>query len=612
MEWRTHRNYYLILWALGFILYANTLNHGYVLDDFSVIKENFVVKKGTEGISTIFKTHYRYGYGYQQANLYRPIPLTLFAIQWELSPDNPAFAHWFNVIAFMLLASLIYLFLIKLLGNKHAFLALLSTLLFVAHPIHTEVVANIKSIDDILAFGFALSAFILLFQYLDQQKKKSLYISLILFCLACFSKESAVSLIPVIGIALILFKGKSIQEAVLKSALYLIPFGIYLLARISVLGSFSGDKTIAKIDNMLMAAPNEAVRLATAIKILGLYLWKLVFPHPLMNDYSMNQISMVNFGNQWVWFSILIHLALIYLLVKSWKNNKVIAFAIVFYFLTISLYSNLVFTIGTSFGERLLFIPSLGFCILIAYLIQLTLNQEVNLASKKWHQKATTPLLICGLLVITYGFKTMDRNKAWKDNYTLYSTDVVNCDKSARCHYYHGLGLMKEKAMQLQDINQRNEYLNQALQAFNRAVQILPKYSDAWGQIGLAYYRLGDFQKAELGYQKAVEYNPNNVTVLSNWGSMYFQQKKYQEALAVYEKALKINPNHLDAVANYASTLGTIGEFSKAIVYFKKAIAIQPNNANYYRMVGVTYQNLGNQQEANVYLRKAQQLQASR
>jgi tetratricopeptide (TPR) repeat protein len=339
---------------------------------------------------------------------------------------------------------------------------------------------------------------------------------------------------------------------------------------------------------------------------MGLYLWKLVFPHPLMNDYSINQITISNFSDPFVWFSLAIYGVLIYLLIKCWKNSPIVAFAIGFYLIGMSLYSNLVFTIGTSFGERLLFIPSLGFCLAAAYLITQPFQAEFKV--NKFWKSAIKPLSITAVILIAYGFKTIDRNRAWKDNFTLYATDVKNCDRSARCQYYYGLGLMKEKAIKLKDQKRKEELILESVQAFDRALEILPTYSDAYGQRGLAFYRLNNYQAALADYQKAVEYNPSNATALSNMGSLYFQSKQYQKAREAYERALRLNPNHVDALANYASTLGTLGEYNTAITYFKKAIAIKPQEPSYYQMVGITYQNLGNQAMANQYLRKAQTL----
>ncbi|MBL4707366.1 MAG: tetratricopeptide repeat protein [Flavobacteriales bacterium] len=597
----------LVLFGLSFLLYLNTLKHGYVLDDFSVIKENFIVKKGTEGISEIWKTHYRYGYGYQTGKLYRPLSFSLFAIQWEIAPDSPELAHSMNVFLYAVLACLLFIFLVQLLGKQHKLLSFIATLLFIAHPIHTEVVANIKSVDDILVFILSVSAYLFLFHYLKQQNKLYLLGSLFLMGLAFFAKESTITLIAMIPFMLVLFKELTWKRAILLSSWYSIPTFVFLFARYRVLGSMRGSSSVAKLDNLLMGASSELERIATAFKIMGLYLWKLVFPHPLMNDYSTNQISLNGFESPFAWLSIVIFSILIWLVINFWKSNKIISFALLFFLITFSLYTNLFITIGTSFGERLLFIPSLGFSLLLAYFVLLPFKNKIGYEQVNF-KKAKAPLLITALLISIYAFKTIDRNKDWKDNFTLYSTDVINCDKSARCHYYHGIALMKHKAILAISENEKQAYLLQAITALKKAIEILPGYSDAYGDLGLAYYRLKNYKEAEKAYLKSTELNPSNANSYSNLGSLYFEIKNYQAARVVYEKAIKANPNHIDALANYASTLGTLGEFNAAITYFKRAIAIKPNEANYYQMVGITYQNLGNQQQAQIYLQKAKQL----
>lgn len=595
----------LFLAITAFLIYANTLNHGYVLDDFSVIKENFVVQKGLDGIETILKTHYRYGYGFTSANLYRPLPLVLFAFQWELAPDNAAFAHWMNVLFYAFSIVLLFYFLLKLFGKQNLGIAFLSSLLFSLHPIHTEVVANIKSADELLAFIFILSSMIYLLKNIDTGSVKYLYISLVFFTLAFFSKENTVTFLAVIPVSLIFFRSYNFKNAIIKTLPYFIPFIIYMISRINVLGSFSGNKTIAKIDNLLMAAPNEAVRIATAIKILGLYLWKLIVPYPLMNDYSMQQITLSNFQDWKVILSFITYSILIFLVFKLRKKHKILSFSILFYLINLFLYSNLLITIGTSFGERLLFIPSLGFSIVIAF----GLYKLFSLDFEKIDIRSSKILSSIVLVVfLGYSYQTISRNRAWKDNYTLYTTDVKNCDKSARCHYYHGLGLMKEKALNEKNINIKNALIKESIQAFTKSIEILPTYSNAYGQRGIAYYRLNNLELAVKDYEKSIQLNPMNATTLSNLGSVYFQTQQYEKAKDAYEKAIRANPNFVDAIANYASTLGTMGEYNSAITYFKRAIAIRPNEPNYYQMIGLTYQNMGIQQQANIYFRKAQEL----
>jgi len=193
MSKSTSVSYIVILFLFGFLLYSNTLDHNYVLDDFSVIKDNRVVKKGIDGLAEIWKTHYRYGYGFAQATLYRPLSLSIFALQWEIAPNTPSFAHLINVLAYAFLGLIIFYFLLKVMGIQYQLFCFLSTLLFLAHPIHTEVVANIKSLDDILAMAFSLSGIILLLNYIKSQRKIWLISSMLLFMLAFWSKESTIT-----------------------------------------------------------------------------------------------------------------------------------------------------------------------------------------------------------------------------------------------------------------------------------------------------------------------------------------------------------------------------------------------------------------------------------
>ena len=90
----------LIPAVLAVVLYWNTAEHGYVLDDVSAITKNMVVKQGQESLGTIFETHYRYGYWDQKGSLYRPMALALFAMEWEYWPNDPGKAHVVNIVLY--------------------------------------------------------------------------------------------------------------------------------------------------------------------------------------------------------------------------------------------------------------------------------------------------------------------------------------------------------------------------------------------------------------------------------------------------------------------------------------------------------------------------------
>ena len=108
----------LVIALLGIILYANTFGHDFALDDFSAIKENYVTKQGFAGISTIWQEHYRFGYWNSPGEMYRPMSLMMFAMEWGIAPDSPFLHHLVNVLVYGLTGFLLFLALIKIFSGQ--------------------------------------------------------------------------------------------------------------------------------------------------------------------------------------------------------------------------------------------------------------------------------------------------------------------------------------------------------------------------------------------------------------------------------------------------------------------------------------------------------------
>ena len=145
----------IMLAAFAFLLYASTIGNDYVLDDFGLIKDNTQTKKGISAIPEIFKSSYRYGMNITDYTLYRPLTKAMFAVEWQIAPNKPALSHVINIILFALTAIVLFRVLSKYL-NGQIILPFLTTLLFIAHPIHAEVVSNIKSRDEIVTLLLCL------------------------------------------------------------------------------------------------------------------------------------------------------------------------------------------------------------------------------------------------------------------------------------------------------------------------------------------------------------------------------------------------------------------------------------------------------------------------
>ena len=115
----SHWKYGGIIALFAFLLYANTLGHDYALDDYSVLKDNYVTQDGISSIPTIFKTHFRAGYKNwsSEGELYRPLTLSAFALQWDIAPDNAGFYHLINVLLYALSGFLIFVTLANILSG---------------------------------------------------------------------------------------------------------------------------------------------------------------------------------------------------------------------------------------------------------------------------------------------------------------------------------------------------------------------------------------------------------------------------------------------------------------------------------------------------------------
>ncbi|HHW58814.1 MAG TPA: hypothetical protein GX402_01050, partial [Bacteroidales bacterium] len=166
----------IFLFIIASILYLPTITFDYTLDDGLLIINNKFTQQGIKGIKDIF-THDAFegalgeGAKYVAGGRYRPFTQFIFAIQKELFGFKPWIGHLTNILSYALLMVILFLTIKALLAfppfnNENAkLIAFISTLLYLFHPIHTEVVCNIKSLDEIFSMLGALSAILLLLSY---------------------------------------------------------------------------------------------------------------------------------------------------------------------------------------------------------------------------------------------------------------------------------------------------------------------------------------------------------------------------------------------------------------------------------------------------------------
>ncbi|HHG85657.1 MAG TPA: hypothetical protein ENJ82_12990, partial [Bacteroidetes bacterium] len=272
-----------IILILPLLLYFQSTSFGYVLDDKIVLSENNFVKAGTAGISDIFGQESFTGFLGEQQNLvagarYRPLSLATFALEWQWFEEAPGISHFINILLYALTGLLLFRLFFIIAPNKGAqpwyfTLPFLGALIFVLHPIHTEVVANIKGRDEILALLLSLGTLYFMLRYFVQNKIIYLPLAAITFLLAIFAKENSLTFLAVIPLLVMLFMRIPLQKIVLACLPILGAAIVYILIRYSVIGFLLDSGTeVTSIMNDPFLEATAGQKYATITYTFGWYL----------------------------------------------------------------------------------------------------------------------------------------------------------------------------------------------------------------------------------------------------------------------------------------------------------------------------------------------------
>jgi len=680
----------IVLTVFAFILYGNTLGNDYALDDAIVVTSNQFTQKGTDGIPDIFKYDTFVGFwlsSYQgktaeqiqeekklvAGGRYRPLSLASFALEVEffgknikdangniIYKGNPGVSHFINILLYLFTAFLLYIILFRLFpigeNTKWYFsFPFIAAVLFLAHPIHTEAVANIKGRDEIMTLLGSLSALWFTLKYLDKKKFYFLVLSSISLFLGLLSKENAITFLAIIPITVYYFTKNKLSENLKANIPLLLAAGIFLLIRGKILGFGGGEKEIAQeIMNNPFIHATGAEKIATIFFTLWMYIRLLVFPHPLTYDYYPNQIEIIGWSNPGAFLPLLFYLAIgIFAVYGMIKKKDMFSYSIWFYLLPLSVVSNLFFPVGTFMNERFVFISSIGFCLILGWLIFKYIPKLIKDSSTAQYFMGFVMIVILGL----YSVKTISRNNAWENDLMLFTTDVQTSTNSAKSNCSAG-GKLIEEAQKPENKNNpvvHDQMCLEAIGYLERSIEIYPDYVDALNLLGNAHYEYNfDIAKSLEYYTRVLKIRPyhnisygnskivlqnsfnllstnntaskpedilkscaNLITVKSDFGEAYYLSGvlygKYlnnlDSALVYFEKA---NTMSFDKSSGFYKDIGVAygmkGYFEQALKSFNKAIELDPNDAQTYFNAGVTYQQMGDKINADIYLSKSEEL----
>jgi tetratricopeptide (TPR) repeat protein len=637
--WQDDRKVGWLFFGFAFLLYAQTIWFDYALDDVAVVYGNDFVRAGFGGIGKILKTFYWAGFpNFANANsgLFRPVSLILFAIEWQFMPKSPHFYHFVNVALFATCVFQLYRLLRELLGKDALMLAMMTTLIWVVLPVHVEVNANIKSADELLSFLFFVLSFRKLLQWNQTKKAGQLIISATFIFLSLLSKEGAILFIPVMLLALIMFRGRTIKQLVFPTAIFAGVAVIWLGWHYWVISNASSAMiTYDYRNNALLSSSSAIDRVGTAVGMQARYWLKMLVGYPLSYNYSYNEIPVDGFASIWAWISLIGIAAAGYFAWKNFKANPVVSYAILFYFITFALTCNIFYLIGETFAERLVFVPSLGFALLFSWLI---LKLTKGIGTKNIHVPAVYVLI--GLTLV-YSIRTYARSDAWAYDSNLFTADVENAPNSARAHRNYGILLMGN-ADKTKDDLQKKKMRDEAYQQFFTAASIDSLDFEAalelaqlnfgrhdypvaiyWGNRNIhifkSYYKLNPndkavyvilgnsciemhkYDSARLVLNEGANLFPQDEIFQIDIGNAYLAQHDTLNTIKYYEKAVSVNPKSVLAWDKLANVCGMKKEFKRSSEAFEKITELEPNNLNAYKML---YQNsvaMGDTTRAKTY-----------
>jgi len=424
----------VIVGAVAALVYANSLLNEFAYDDLHIITENTAIHDLSTLPHALTQPYWPGSYG-KQLGLWRPVTTGLLGLEYAVSGENPTVYHAFNVILDALVASLVVLLLAELMSAPAAFVG---GLVFAVHPVHTEAVANVIGVAELLpAFLFVLACLVHLRGPGRTGWGRALVIGL-LYAIAFGGKESAATL-P--GVIFLLDAARSrlgfkdlkayISHRWRAYLVMLVVASAMLLAREQILESIAHPFGPLGADIL-----KEAPRIWTLAEVWSNYVRLLVFPMDLSADYSPNVIPI-----SLAWHSanlVGLVLALLILLgaLVAWRRPamtkgrdtaRAVGFGVVWFGITISPVSNVFFMSGVMLAERTMYLPSIGFAAIVGWVFTRVARDRRRLA---W----ASVVVVVGLM----SFRTWKRNPTWRDNLIVFGRLIADYPYSGRSQWVLG------------------------------------------------------------------------------------------------------------------------------------------------------------------------------
>lgn len=563
----------LILLVLTVIVtYYGTLDNSFQFDDVHHIHQSRHIKD--------FESFKDLSFWFDFSN--RAPALFTLAINYRLGGLELAGYHIFNILIHLSVSIAVFFFIGLLLKSgsvKNSYIIenrrmirLFSALIFAVHPVQTESVTYIVQRMESLAFLFYILALILYISFRRASKNKYLPLKIagfaIFSALAILTKQASYSL-PLAIVLIELYFIRDNRERINRKLTVGIPVLLTVIA-------FAGLITDS-LPKDVMAETSRFEYLLSQTVVIPRYILLLVFPsfqnidHHIIIPGSIFSASALS--------GIIVIIALLLLSYYLFRKNRlVLSFVIAWFFAMIILRSSIL-PISDLMTERRLYSATLSIALLIPVLFYFAVSKFKEQRNKKY----VIPVLL-SLITVSFAVATVQRNKVWKNELTLWNDSVSRSPEKFRPNYNVAEALKKAGDSDL------------ALEYYQKAYKLNPRSYGVCNNIGTIYAQKKDNESAQKYFLEALRLNPKYPRAMNNLANLYFRTNKLQQAEELYIMATSYDKNFLEPYINLGLLYMITEKYQHAKISYRKALSIDPGNQQAKENLKVIEEKLKNKQ----------------
>ncbi|KAM7364611.1 transmembrane O-mannosyltransferase targeting cadherins 4 isoform 2-T2 [Cochliomyia hominivorax] len=611
----------LLLCSLCYLSYGHALRGSFVFDDTVAIKQNKAINQIPTNFTAIFTCDF-WGASITDADShksYRPLTSLMFHLEWVKWKLDPYHMKFINLIIHIINTILVLLVIreIKFAFSAHR-VALLAAILFAVHPVHTEAVSGIVSRADLM---FCLIYLMTLFMYCKIIPRDSYWLPLFVVCCTCLGvlfKESAIT-IPLSCILIdytlkriyLLSGMEQIKSLINKTNI------IYGLSTITIItlrlwiADFKSPK-FRKADNPVAHADRFLTRFLSQNYLYVYNIQILLNPFNLCFDWAFDCLKLVENFKDLRLLSILMLYVFLIVCICKYQYNFAAVFGLLLIIIPFIPASGII-KVGFVIAERVLYVPSIGYCFLVSYGFMWFYE---NFKFRYFLS------VVYAFLVLIFIIRCRQRSSEWLTEEKLFSSALDVCPNNAKVHY--------NIARLSTDVKNNSKAFNH----YHKAIELYPDYDSALMNLGNLYRETGNLKKAEYYLKRSLEVTPDLATAwmnleqhlyteaLNHWQravainpkfqkawtnilTMLDSKSMFEDALRLSEQALQYLPHENSILFLRGNVFGKLGRYIEAEQLYKRIIAKEPLNYMYHTNLAVLYHRWNRLNDAIDSYRKA-------